>query len=156
MISTMAITDTAEGNEDDIMLIVGDSFGFIFLFDISGYCLMAAEEDPPECMYQLSMGYWALIYTCILMVYMYLHIHCEMNFVLMSTSTWSKNSDEKKTFSLSDIVKLTLTLTFSDSHLAGSRGQHQLHRIGGETQTVDDRLQWLHCPTLELWWGLYR
>ncbi|XP_011445499.1 cilia- and flagella-associated protein 337 isoform X2 [Magallana gigas] len=48
MISTMAITDTAEGNEDDIMLIVGDSFGFIFLFDISGYCLMAAEEDPPE------------------------------------------------------------------------------------------------------------
>ena len=81
MISTMAITDTAEGNEDDIMLIVGDSFGFIFLFDISGYCLMAAEEDPPECMYQLSMGYWALIYTCILMVYMYLHIHCEMNFV---------------------------------------------------------------------------
>lgn len=52
MISTMAITDTAEGNEDDIMLIVGDSFGFIFLFDISGYCLMAAEEDPPECMYQ--------------------------------------------------------------------------------------------------------
>lgn len=51
----MAITDTAEGNEDDIMLIVGDSFGFIFLFDISGYCLMAAEEDPPECMYQAPL-----------------------------------------------------------------------------------------------------
>ncbi|XP_062577533.1 uncharacterized protein LOC134239370 [Saccostrea cucullata] len=48
MISTMAITDTSDGNEDEIMLIVGDSYGFLFLFDISGYCLMASEEDPPE------------------------------------------------------------------------------------------------------------
>lgn len=58
----MAITDTAEGNEDDIMLIVGDSFGFIFLFDISGYCLMAAEEDPPECMYQPPLT--VPLYSC--------------------------------------------------------------------------------------------
>lgn len=51
MISIMVIIDIAEGNEDDIMLIVGDSFGFIFLFDISGYCLMVVEEDFLECMY---------------------------------------------------------------------------------------------------------
>lgn len=51
MISIMVIIDIAEGNEDDIMLIVGDSFGFIFLFDILGYCLMVVEEDFLECMY---------------------------------------------------------------------------------------------------------
>lgn len=50
MISIMVIIDIAEGNEDDIMLIVGDSFGFIFLFDILGYCLMVVEEDFLECM----------------------------------------------------------------------------------------------------------
>ena len=70
------------------------------------------RRRPPRVYVSVINGYWALIYTCILVVFMYLHIHCEMNFVLMSTSTWSKNSDEKKTFSLNDNSEIDLDLDF--------------------------------------------
>ncbi|KAK3099235.1 hypothetical protein FSP39_001323 [Pinctada imbricata] len=48
MISSMAITPLEDENEENALLFVGDSCGFIFIFDIQGYGLNGEEDEPPE------------------------------------------------------------------------------------------------------------
>ena len=64
MVSAMAITPVEEESEENALLFVGDSFGFVFIFDIQGYCLHGEEDEPPECKSNQYNIYTEQLFIC--------------------------------------------------------------------------------------------
>lgn len=59
-----AMVSVLEVNKANTVLFSGDSFGFIYLWNIDGYCAKHKEDESPEGEYFMSLGHRLLINCC--------------------------------------------------------------------------------------------
>ena len=53
-----------EVNKSNTLLISADSFGFIYAWNIDGFCMEHVEEGSPECKYAINVHVCLNLYIC--------------------------------------------------------------------------------------------